>query len=599
MSFQLRELTLNFVIGANLPFSIVENKDFISFSSYISNNQAKLPARKTLVTDLIAQSNNIKRELIKIIDENDYICTTADVLTKRAKSYLGMTIHLFDENLTKQSFMLAFRRLKGRHTHDKLAEVILEIHREFNLKRSKITHIVTDGGSNFCKAFRIFGDQSDKNDDEIVINTDNTSEDHQLEVLELDIETILGPEDVNEEVVENVIGEILNFDSNVDNFSYFHDDYETLPKQMRCKSHTLNLIGSGDFEKEIKKEMNKCYDAFESAYNKLKSFWNLSSRSTVAKEIIQSICKRLFPHPSNIRWNGKFDCIEIAVEHRNNINIAIEAINKEAEKHASNRRKVKRLEKITPADWRCLQDYINILRPVAVALDILQGEKRACQGYIMPSIFSIMANVRNCTNFTSEYGRVMHKCMINCLERRFGDVLKFDEENNDLILAAVVHPNFKLSWIEKESDKEYAQSLFINKYISFAQKSQHSHDTEEIEAPVEKQKSKENVFFQHIRQNERRTSTDDTLTMEIWKYILQPISDDVVVQTNQLKSLPILEKMFRLYNTTLSSSAPVERLFSNASLIFTPHRNRISDEHFEQALFVRRNSKLLNGNCFV
>lgn len=591
---------LNFVTSANLPFRIVENEEFIKFTSYISNNRAEVSSRKTLMKDLTAQSNAIKRELIKIIDENDYICTTADVLTKMGKSFLGATIHYFDENLDKQSFMLAFRRLRGRHTYDKLTDAILEIHQEFKLKRSKLTHIVTDGGSNFCKAFRQFGvaDSPGRNDLEMAFESDDTSEEDD----EICIETILNSKETDEVEVEDVIGEILDFSSNVDDYanSCFRDDFETLPRQMRCISHKLNLIGSNDFEKELKKEMPKCYDALDSAYNKLKSFWNLSRKSSVAKEIIENTCDRSFPYPNNTRWNAKFDCTEVGLKHSRNINTSIDAINREAEKHAKNSRSIKKLVKLTPIDWRCLQDYTSVLRPVSIALDILQGEKRACQGYIMPTLFGIVANLQNNDSYVSEFGRVMHRCMMNCLDRRFGYMLKFEEANNDLILAAAVHPNFKLSWIEKESDKEFAQSTLINKYISLANsdKLQHSNDTEENAETFEKRKSKENDFFQHLRTNDRRTSTDDALTMEIWKYIFQPISDDTVTQTNQLKALPVLENLFRMYNTTLSSSAPVERMFSNAALIFTPQRNRISDEHFERVLFVRRNLKLLKGNCF-
>lgn len=193
--------------------------------------------------------------------------------------------------------------------------------------------------------------------------------------------------------------------------------------------------------------------------------------------------------------------------------------------------------------------------------------------------------------YVSDYGRFMHDAMVDCINHRFGEIMGINDCNKDLIIAATVHPNFKLAWIEEESDKEYAQSLLINTYISLANASK---TQEEIfDAPISEGSSKENNFFKHLRSNERRTSTDETLTLEVWKFIVAPITDDIPSQMNQIKALPVLEELFRKYNTTLSSSAPVERIFSNALLIFTPRRNRISDEHFEQSLLLRRNTELL------
>lgn len=73
---------------------------------YLSNHGAKVPARKTLMKDLVAQSNEIKAEMKRIIENTTYICTTADVLTAMAKSFLGVTMHYFDEHLVKQSLIV-------------------------------------------------------------------------------------------------------------------------------------------------------------------------------------------------------------------------------------------------------------------------------------------------------------------------------------------------------------------------------------------------------------------------------------------------------------------------------------------------------------
>jgi len=50
-----------------------------------------------------------------------------------------------------------------------------------------------------------------------------------------------------------------------------------------------------------------------------------------------------------------------------------------------------------------------------------------------------------------------------------------------------------------------------------------------------------------------------------------------------------IKKLFVTYNTTLPSSAPVERLFSSAGLIETPRRNKLSDKMIEVLLMLKVN----------
>jgi hypothetical protein len=51
-----------------------------------------------------------------------------------------------------------------------------------------------------------------------------------------------------------------------------------------------------------------------------------------------------------------------------------------------------------------------------------------------------------------------------------------------------------------------------------------------------------------------------------------------------------LFKAFVQYNTTLPSSASVERLFSLAGLVLTPNRARVSDDNFEMKVLLKFNT---------
>lgn len=256
------------------------------------------------------------------------------------------------------------------------------------------------------------------------------------------------------------------------------------------------------------------------------------------------------------------------------------------------------MEKLTGNEWKLLKDYTSALEPIADALDVLQGDKNACLGYVLPALYVIKNLLeKNLDNlaYKSEYGEEIYQAALKCLKNRFGEMMRICDENKDLILASAVHPNFKLSWIHREEDREFVQTLLINTYIEIAnnRNKEKNSDAENTRGIANsKSNEKKNNFFKHLRAPER-SSNDETLTFEIWKYILLPIDDP---DLQQLRDIPHLEYMFRMYNTTLSSSASVERIFSQALLVFTPQRNRISDANFEKALFVRQNRELFEHN---
>lgn len=581
---------MQFVLCTNSSFNLVENQQFVDLMSYVSFDQAEMPTAKILKTNMEKQYFEAKDKLIQMIDDAKYLCLTADLWSKNGRSYMGITGHLYDANLKRVSFLLSFRRMLGRHIHSAIERMISEVINEFKIKKSKITHIITDGAKNFAKAFEV--DQVSETDSE------NEQEERESEFLDEEVDLNFDFHSLSPEEYQSygIVSENLDLRTDLDEDDEDIEEFSNaLPKQLRCVAHTLNLIG-GDFEKSLKLKHRLEYNMFKDAFTKLKKFLNLCSRSCIAREIVEKICNRTFPKPNKTRWNSKFDSINVAEAHKQNINKAIDAINLEARQNDNKYKNKARLKKISTIDWKIMKDYCTCMRPVALALDILQGEDRACQGYILPVLYEINAALDDVLRdgFASEYGSKFHEVLVSSLDSRFKDMMRIGNQNKDLILAAAIHPNFKLSWIQNENDKEYAQNLLINECIEMASSSKRL-PTEEANTPNAATAGlNESGFFRHLRENEtqRRSSSDDSTTLDVYKYILQGPAEPSISEFNRS---PLLERVFRRYNTTLCSSAPVERIFSKALLIFTPRRNRLSDVNFERALFIYQNRFLFKN----
>lgn len=113
--------------------------------------------RKTLAVRLRARYVDAKEKLIANLLKVESVCTTSDCWSARGKSYLGVTCHWLDcLTLERRSVCLAIRRIFGKHSYDLLARQLEEVHGEFGLLDNTILTL-TDSGSNFLKAFRLFG----------------------------------------------------------------------------------------------------------------------------------------------------------------------------------------------------------------------------------------------------------------------------------------------------------------------------------------------------------------------------------------------------------------------------------------------------------
>lgn len=274
----LDQLVLNFVCQADQPFSVVEKP---SFKTLIETLQPHtVMTRKTLCTRIQEAAKHKKSLIIKKLSAVNYVATTTDCWSARQRSYLGVTCHWIDNtSLERHSAALACRPVRGSHTFDVLAAALEEIHSEYHI-RGKVTRTTTDSGSNFLKAFRLYGENEEEatsvQEESDSILDDASDDESELELDFQDVSAILD-----------------------DNTGL---EYQ-LPRHQKCACHLLNLISTVDATATANETYKKLY---RSTFAKCHALWNKTSRSTMAHETVERECKLQFLRPNQTRWTSLY-----------------------------------------------------------------------------------------------------------------------------------------------------------------------------------------------------------------------------------------------------------------------------------------------------
>lgn len=524
-----------------------------------------LPDSKVISKELKLRYMSYVTMLAKCISVQSFICTTADIWSCNNKSYLGMTCHFINErDFSRHSYVLGCKRIKGSHTYLNIAEVINKITKIFNINNSKISHCVTDNASNFCKAFRTFSIQpqaNSSNSNSLINNwfcSDNdeySSEENNLEV---------------DDTCENVdVTELSTIFSSPNEFnSSDNEDEVCLPDHLTCSAHTLSLIATTDV---IKIEDHSYKQISKSVFEKLYSFWNLVSRSSVASDNIFDICNCKFPVPIISRWNSLFFAVKKVLIHKDKLIDGFEEL---------------KLKKFKISEWKFLEEYCLVMEPLALALDKLQGEKSCFLGFVTPTIIALRLKLIQLTHLI--YCKQLAHLLIVSLEKRFSYLFDLEHpKSKAFILASISHPKFKLSWAPVRylslCKKVFISECNVLNSIESTTSGANNSDDETDGSDSEFYQILNGITcFEESTELSRSVKSVNISSVQALSY-LECKKKDLSI----LNNFPVVKNVFLKYNTTLPSSAPVERLFSSGIQILTPRRNRLHDKTFEMLLCCR------------
>ncbi|KAK4882769.1 hypothetical protein RN001_006088 [Aquatica leii] len=213
---------------------------------------------------------------------------------------------------------------------------------------------------------------------------------------------VLSQSDPNEHFEFVDVGSILcntvNVEQNEDSDEIDLADEIISPQHITCFAHSLNLVATKDAEKALQNFNYK--KLHRSSLAKIQAFWNLTSKSTLATDITYDICKCKFSVPIMTRWNSNvFDKLK--------------------------------LTNLKMQEWNFLAEFCQVLEPLAISLDNLQGEKYCYLGCVAPTLTILKRKLQLMSHLS--YCEPLKVALLEGLDRRFEYIFDLTNEKKQVV----------------------------------------------------------------------------------------------------------------------------------------------------------------------
>lgn len=503
----LDEFIPEYLCDAVLPVYHTETE---AFRTYTRKLQPRLKVRNRAFYRKQIASMYIKKRaaLMNQLRGALWICTTADGWTSRRRAFIGITAHWIAPNLKRRSVCLAVRRVIGKCDFEIIAKLLEGVYEEYDILH-KLTATVTDNGSNFVKAFRLYGSSSLHSTIERSTSTQNQNA--PLRAASLDVlnastsRTTLQPVNVRSNrmvtgedniaaLLEDELSDFEETDDEIDSLSDHDHDKEKedqgesateqeseseiqentdadmnpisltailnsgidatniyiLPPHRRCACHTLNLICKCDIYKDLEPALKNLMEATD---KKLTAIWNKQNRSSKASDTIIESLGMLFIIHNETRWNSYFNAMQRAkyfvTKKRTELKALFEQFG---------------IAYFRPAEEEFIREYVKVMEPISEALNVLQADVNISIGYLLPTLTILLNKMEN----LKEKGGIKHckpllNTMIESVKRRFAESLA----DAELHIAAMVHPLFKAKWMPEGEERDAKVQGLVDVFRSF------------------------------------------------------------------------------------------------------------------------------------
>lgn len=343
----LSGLIFKLIIETTQPIVLLE------FPEHTSINFLCTP-RENIITIF----DEMKINLISTLDLQLWVSITADCWTQTNQNFISITCHWIDiETLKKKSAMLACSQINRKYTHNIIAQKMFSIFQEYRIA-NKVLLCTTGNSSNVIKPFAQF-------------NKQQSSEDHKNDINCIDLCEIL-----DELKIRNDL------------------DGVHLPLHRRCIFHSLNLIAIYDINETLskldkksvylytqtEKHLQQYREVYKNVITKIEKLWNKQNESNVITQKIYEQFGVYIKAPDQTFWNGLY----YGIKQINDLLNICKGIDK-----FHNIFDFCSIPRFRPEEVDFIQEYIDVMKPLADSLDFFQTKESIYMGYLLPTLYSL------------------------------------------------------------------------------------------------------------------------------------------------------------------------------------------------------------------
>lgn len=351
-------------------------------------------------------------------------------------------------------------------------------------------------------------------------------------------------------------------------------------KHFGCFAHTLNLIVQGALalESDLLDKIKTIVTFFRKSTSANKKFqiYQTSNGVKVPIKLLQDV---------STRWNSSLYMLDRFVVLEDCIRGTLGLLDNSP-------------PGLTSSEWKIIKELVLVLRPFEEATKAVSGNN-----YITASMVIVRAQglINVCDqllkqNYTSRTNAVINKLLNGMKERnRWGNI----ENSKTLARCTFLDPRFKdvpLSQSIQQTTKTDIIQLTAAIISSESLEEQQIPNTSTATETATENKSGFSIWCtidtQVAQMKPTGTNTSRSI-IEVQRYLedsLQQRNTDALKWWQENKhNYPYLSQLARKHLCCLGTSVPSERIFSQAGLLISDRRSRLSSKKVEMLLFLNQN----------